>query len=343
MHKSKVKARVRRHIIDSKSILKEIMQRNLGQMAQAMVSQISARLSRSTESTKWQAIVDVDQPGTLGYKQELQEALAVIAQDSVEQVRGELPEVRKVKWSQNEEGLKLGEFDNLPNSMKNRVQKTVQLVIDTQSSDLNKAIAFQFTHSIDSTDSDSQVANDLDEAASDYIDGNATEAGASTLAAQTINEARNDFFQDPDVSDAVDALEFVNADPVTEICTDLNGTVFSSEDPDAFRYSPPLHFNAVIEGTKIEVKNLGSVAIEHIEPGQFVLTHTGAFCEVYNVMSKFEDKEYFVLTLEDGKQISITAEHPVFTKRGWLRVDNLTLLDEIICAEDLQDTLGLSK
>ena len=67
-----------------------------------------------------------------------------------------------------------------------------------------------------------------------------------------------------------------------------------------------------------------------------VLTHKGHFCEVYDVMDRYEDKHYFNLELENGKMLSISAEHPVLTSnRGWKRVDELLLEDDIVCVEDI--------
>jgi hypothetical protein len=37
------------------------------------------------------------------------------------------------------------------------------------------------------------------------------------------------------------------------------------------------------------------------------------------------------ITLENGKSIDITSEHPVLTKRGWINVSELTTNDEVLC------------
>jgi intein/homing endonuclease len=58
-------------------------------------------------------------------------------------------------------------------------------------------------------------------------------------------------------------------------------------------------------------------------------------------MSKFEDKEYYEINLDNGKQINITAEHPVLvirdSKLGWSRVDELTMADRLLCVEDFNE------
>lgn len=51
--------------------------------------------------------------------------------------------------------------------------------------------------------------------------------------------------------------------------------------------------------------------------------------EVVSVMRRTVDY-YYKIELEDGKTISLSAEHPVFTKRGWVRADSLTEDDEVL-------------
>jgi intein/homing endonuclease len=59
-------------------------------------------------------------------------------------------------------------------------------------------------------------------------------------------------------------------------------------------------------------------------------------------MSKFEDKEYFELELENGKKLKLTGEHPVYVKRdnklAWVRADELLISDDVICQEDVFDS-----
>ena len=85
----------------------------------------------------------------------------------------------------------------------------------------------------------------MQENAEDFIDGPSVRAGAPLTAHQAIGEARSSFFLDDDVRKEIAAFEFVNNYPKdrTPICSELNGTIFSIDDPNMFKFTPPLHWN----------------------------------------------------------------------------------------------------
>ena len=120
-------------------------------------------------------------------------------------------------------------------------------------------------------------------------------------------------------------------DRTTDHCLSLDGRIVKPGSSEYYDYSPPQHFNALVEGSMITTKE-GEKKIEDIKIGDEVLTHKNRYCKVYDVMDKFEYKDYFELELEDGKILKITGEHPVFTERGWVRVDELKEDDLVFCA-----------
>ena len=118
----------------------------------------------------------------------------------------------------------------------------------------------------------------------------------------------------------------------TDICAGLHNKQFKKgEEP-----IPPLHWNAVLENTLIKTKS-GDIKIQDIKKGDLVMSHTGKYCEVYDTMTKFEDKEYYELELDSGEVLKITGEHPVYTGRGWIRTDELNLSDDVICLKDINN------
>lgn len=242
---AKPKVDPRKEMNEAKKVLVEIMQTNLASIAQSMVDQIMARLERLPESRRFDALNNIETPGVNRYKEELLEALAVVAGESLARARKLVPRAASVKLSEleDEEALKLGEFDKLPPAIRDRILTQNQLLIGTQISDLEKSVYFQFQHSVDSTDSLDTIRADLEESAEDYITGSAIEAGAAVSASQVVNEVRSAFFFQDDVLEEIEAFQFVNGDPVSPICQDLAGTVFAKDDPDLFRYTPPLHWN----------------------------------------------------------------------------------------------------
>lgn len=238
------KPNVRRQIQQSALALKQLMQRHLEEIGQSMVDQIMARLSRLPESKRLDAVKDLEWKGQQAYKEAMLAALAVIAADALKDARKSVPKAKNVKLTEELEGrLLLGQFEDLPPGIRTKVFRQYQLLAQTQLQDLERGIAWQFNHSVDSTDSLALIRADLEDAAYDYTAGPRIASGAASMASQIVNETRNDFFSDPEVAEEIEAFRFVNGDPVSPICQDLAGTVFAKDDPDRFRYTPPLHFN----------------------------------------------------------------------------------------------------
>ena len=157
----------------------------------------------------------------------------------------------------------------------------------------------------------------------------ALERYARTKFTEVMNKGRLAFFEQSNVVKGYQYSAILD-DRVTEICRGLHGKKFRQGNQPI----PPMHFNALLEGSLIETSE-GKKPIENIKVGEIVITHTGKKCEVYDTMNKFEDKEYFIIELENGKELKITGEHPVYTARGWIRADELIMTDDIICLEDI--------
>jgi len=249
---------------------------NLAQISASMISQIIGRAKSLTDSTMLTAINDIQQSGILAYKDMLTTGLSMIALEGIESARKQIPGAKKVKLS---ESILLSEFDKLPPSLQRKVKNSVILTTDAQMADLEKVIFFQFTSSVDSLSALPIIEKDLQEAAEDYITGAAIEGGAGLQAAQFTNAGRNEFFDDPEVADQVDALQFVNGDPVTPICQDLNGTIFSKDDPEAAKYEPPLHWNCKSYIIPILKGKLGNREILDLKPSKASLDKYVQFCE----------------------------------------------------------------
>ena len=329
------KTKIRRDIHEAKAALKEVMQENLRDIATLMIDQIMRDYRKLSPAKRIDAIKNLSNEGVGKYKKAFLSAVAVVTAHGIATARQEVPKASKVQLSEwDEHAISLGEFDKLPSKVKKRLKAQSDLMVNTQKADLDKYIAMQFTSSLPSTDSEDTIKYDIFQTAEDYITGPSVDAGAGMMAARGINEARQAFFFEPDVLEELDAFEFRNDVPETPICEDLNGTIFSKNDPGFDRYNPPLHFNALLQGQFITT-SIGQVLIENIKVGDLVKTHTGLFLEVTKVMQKFEDKEYLEIELEDNKILKITGEHPVFTSRGWIRADELNFSDDIITFENI--------
>ncbi len=147
----------------------------------------------------------------------------------------------------NEQAVKarkaLEEVYEMDAETKNRIGSKSDLLVDAQVGDIKKGISLQFQASFYSTDSDSILRKDLMTKADEIIGGPLSSTGSEVVSGQTVNDGRFDAVETLDLEDEVESYTFVNGDPVTEICQELEGRTFAANDPDLDRYTPPLHYN----------------------------------------------------------------------------------------------------
>lgn len=217
------------------------MQENLSLIADGLINQVRINLDKAIPSQRVNAFNGVEPTGVQTYQADVLNALSVIAAEAIEMARKEVPKAKKVKLSEKE--IQLSEFDDLPPDIQKKLKQQAKYLVGTQVGDLLKNLFFQFDSSVDSTDSVNLVVDDLYAAGEDYIQSAAITTGSLSIAGKVVNDARNAFFFNDEVLEEISAFEFYNGDPVSEVCQDLAGTVFSKDDPNSFRYTPPLHFN----------------------------------------------------------------------------------------------------
>jgi hypothetical protein len=189
------------------------------------------------------------------YAQLLREDLARIANEALVQARKETPKAarKNIKLS---ESLKLaapkgGYFEALPSGIKNIIKNQAALIAQTQAQDINKIVSFQFLSQADATDNADQVIKDIEDIASPLFSadtagsaaGISLDASAGNAVSTAVNQARLEWFFEPEVFDTIESFTFVNEDPISEICQELDGTTWAANDPDIDRFSPPLHHN----------------------------------------------------------------------------------------------------
>lgn len=238
---------------DKKKIkIKALMQKNLTALLDTTVKKIRSEWNKVPKSSRIQIGSNLDiatLPGMAAYRKELREALAEIANYGLMEARKETG-AKSVKLSESIQ-LKApegGYYAALPPRIRKIIEESAKLGVETQAADLNKIVAFQFNSSAGSSDDLDAVINDVVTSASQTIEGGtargmSVDAAAGNAIAQTLNQARLDFFFEPDVLDTIESFTFVNEDPISEICQELDGTTWAVGDPEIDRYSPPLHHN----------------------------------------------------------------------------------------------------
>lgn len=113
----------------------------------------------------------------------------------------------------------------------------------------------------------------------------------------------------------------LDKDTTEDICRPIAEAhvILSADHPWWQGHYPPLHYNALAEGTPILTKD-GEKPIEAVRPGELVLTHRRRWRPVAAVMGKRPDAPNVRrLFLSTGRVLSVSDEHPVLTASaaGW--------------------------
>ena len=250
---------------DSEDAVLDVMQSNLSYMADSLINKIMAKERGLTSSTQLDAVKGLTASGIDSYKRELLDVLTVISYETLRHTKKEVPKAKYKLSEIDYEEIRFVESDKvkklkgravknkkvetmwkkLPPKVRRRLKIQQELLVKTQLSDLEKAIYFTYTGRIEQNAALAVVRADMEEYALDFINGPSVRAGAPLTAHQAIGETRSAFFEDKEVKEEIEAFEFVNNYPVnrTPICEELNGTIFSPNDPNRFKFTPPLHWN----------------------------------------------------------------------------------------------------
>lgn len=262
---------------EGSKLLRDLMIKNLGDISGKMIDQIMRAYRNTTPSQRLTAVKAVEPSGVNQYKSDLIEAMSALSTDAIDQARKEVPAASKVK---------LAEFDKLTPTLQKKLKTRTDLLVGKQISDLKSIIQFAYTSNEDTTDSEATLEEDINDSAIGFLNGTSLSAGAEITAATVIADARDAFFFDDDVLEEIDAFEFVNEDPVTPICQDLEGTIFSKDDPDMFRYTPPLHWNCKSWIRPILKGKLGDREVTKLKPSTKKLEDTIQFSEYCSTCHK---------------------------------------------------------
>jgi len=167
----------------------------------------------------------------------------------------------------------------------------------------------------------------------------------STLARTNLfdafNEGRFSVFTDPALGGFVEALEYsaVLDDHTTDLCMQLDTSIWATDSPNWDTFKPPNHWNSVPASSTVDTLR-GKISIMEVMAGDHVLTHRGRYRPVYAVMRKPSDHPLLLAIKTDtGRELRTTGEHPVLTTRGWKRADDLQLGDVLF--EHVENMAGV--
>lgn len=235
-----VKSDMNKILSESSKDLRALMKKELEAISNSYIERIQNQLSRANKS-QWQKIArNAMIGGSEGYKRALAAFLSKAAQKTIDQTKKEVPRGTRIEFQEVSVAKSL---KGLPPKTAESIRTEINLLAATQFGDLEKNINFQMATSIPSTGDPAIIAKDMREARNTYLAGPAVVAAAANTSAKTVNNARNEILFDTDAFEKVEAFQFQNTDPKSPICQDLNGTIFSKDDPEAQRFYPPLHHN----------------------------------------------------------------------------------------------------
>lgn len=235
---------------NDKAELKELMQTNLRNLLEGYKKQIKSKYNGATAAQKANLGLQLEPKGLNAYRESLREELARIANVALIEARKETPKAKAVKLAESIQlaAPKGGYFDALPSNVKRIVKAQADLIAQAQAADLGKVVSFQYTSSQTSTEDVDQILNDIDAATLPVVEGSTAsgmsiDAAAGNAVSSVANQARLEWFFEPEVLETIESFTFVNEDPVSDICKELDGMTWAVNDPDLDRYSPPLHHN----------------------------------------------------------------------------------------------------
>lgn len=149
------------------------------------------------------------------------------------------------------------DIGDLPKSMQKAILAEALLTAEFLDVDLEKVVLFTFNLNFDQTDSAAVIKQELTIQRDKFMTPNRTKTAATNVTSKVTNSVRNDVFQSPDVLEEIESFVFVNPNPISAICQNLTGRVFSKEEYATTPFLPPLHHNckSTIRAQRTKARN----------------------------------------------------------------------------------------
>ena len=278
----KTEAKIKDQLDSSAISVAEGMQENLKLRAAAYIDRLFKQLA-AVPRDKWRRVIR--EQGTLPksaeYTKKLKKALAETAGRAIAQARNEVSGGRKVEFA---EGVKSrmsfaesdDSFKNLPKNLQELITTSAELVADGQFTDIENAVLLTANAGVDETADLLIMRRNVDLAIDKKLVGEGATGfgssiitGATNLSSQVYNATRTSFFHVPEVLEKIEAFKFVNKNPISPICQDLNGRIFSKNDPEASKYMPPLHHNCksfIVPVFDLQGKSVSDIGLQPSDP-----------------------------------------------------------------------------
>lgn len=253
----KTKAKVKEQIESSAEAVMFAMRDELQARADDYVTKLVNAL-RKEKRDNWRKVIrnsgDLAQEGDFNKK--LKRAMIETAGRALNQARNEIPGGRKIEFMEGfKSRIKLDEVDDLFSQLPKKVRELIltdpTIAAGAQFGTLRTKILLVASGAVDETTDPDVIEKKLKDEVNKALTGVAAESeisgaistAATNLTSKVYNTTRVEFFQTDEALEKIEAFQFVNTDPVSPICQDLNGRIFRKDDPESDQYLPPLHHN----------------------------------------------------------------------------------------------------
>lgn len=237
----------------NKTSVKEFMQSSLKTLFDNYKSALKKDWAGATSASKPSLALKLNPSGLNNYKAALREVLAEIANAGLIQAQKQTPWVKnKIKLAESFQlaAPKGGYYDALPPRIKRLIKANADLIAETQNTDINKLVSFQYGSSV-AQDNIDQILLDIDSAVLPVLDGSTAkgssiDAAAGNAVSQSFQQARTEWFFEPEVFETLESFTYYNEEPISEICNELmagGGVTLAANDPLLDTYATPLHHN----------------------------------------------------------------------------------------------------
>jgi SPP1 gp7 family putative phage head morphogenesis protein len=252
-----IRAKVKGQIEDSADTVGEAMRDELKLRGEDFATKLINAMKKEKRDN-WRKVIrnagDLPQEGD--FVKKIKKALIETAGRALAQARNEVPGGRKIKFCERVKSrIALAEvddiFDSLPKAVKELILTDPVLVASSQFANLRTRLLMAASNAVDESGDidviESRIKDELSKSvlglsADSEISG-AIATAATNLTSKVYNNTRIEFFQTDEALEKIEAFMFMNTDPVSPICQDLNGRIFAKDDPSADEYLPPLHHN----------------------------------------------------------------------------------------------------
>ncbi len=206
--------------------LEDFMIEDLTKNRDKLLERIKKILDNNKGRSRRKLVVSQKIPGLIPYKETI---LDVLLETSAIATNQAVTEVGGQEIKLDKENIKKNKSKVTPQTT-DRITTEVNLIGDTQYSDLEKTLYFTFNNNIDNTDSTEQIIKDMRESSDRFIEGAPVKTGAANFASNAVNNARNDVFQTDEVFEEMESFTITNPNPKAAICIELAGRTITKEE-----------------------------------------------------------------------------------------------------------------